>query len=64
MEFQTITAIGLDSEIVKNNTFQERIGAQAHAHFAYNTWLIFRSFLQVWEAAKVNICCLMHYIIL
>ena len=29
----------------------ERIGAQAQLHFAYNAWLIFHSFPQVWEVA-------------
>ena len=41
----------------------QRIGPQAHAHFANNAWLIFRSFLLVSKVGKVNICYLMHYTI-
>ena len=41
----------------------QRIGAQAHVHFASNTWLIFRLFLRVSKMGKVNICYSMHYTI-
>ena len=46
--------------IAKVTHKHQRIGRQAHAHFAHNASLIFRSFLRVSKVEKVNICYSMH----
>ena len=52
-DFQTIAAIGNDCETVCQSN---RLTRCKNVHFAYNSWLNFCIFLQVWEVTKVNNC--------